>query len=136
VRIDDPTIQHLLTLGLERILAISSADTYRDREALLRVGGMPPAENYKFLSHSLTIIHHMNPLEGVGAAMLKASAFFPDKDCGAEKVWRISLECFQSIYFMIYHELDWAYRGCGYVLWDQERLSVLGALKPTGNFVE
>ncbi|KAI2784300.1 hypothetical protein F4815DRAFT_455298 [Daldinia loculata] len=128
--IDDKTIQHLLTLGLERILLIASARSYRDREALLRIEEMPPKENSVFLSYCLAEINKLNPYEGDGAAILKAPAFFLDEDSGAEQIWKISLEYAPSRHFAIYNELDWPYRECGYVFWDQERLQALGALKP------
>ncbi|KAI1662177.1 hypothetical protein F4813DRAFT_384889 [Daldinia decipiens] len=127
--IDDNTIQHLLTLGLERIILITSAESYRDREALLKIEEMPPEENSAFLSYCFDEINKLNPHEGYGAAILKAPAFFLDEDSGAEQIWKTSLECDISRHFAIYDELDWPYRECGYVFWDQGRLRALGALK-------
>ncbi|KAI8963187.1 hypothetical protein F5Y11DRAFT_365344 [Daldinia sp. FL1419] len=125
----DARIQHLLTLGLEKIQLISSADSYKDREALLKAGKeMPPGEAATFLAYLLDTIDDLNPQQGEGAAIFNASPFFLDEDSGAEKIWRISLAHDRNRRFAIYEELDWLYRARGYVFWDQKRLQILGAL--------
>jgi hypothetical protein len=42
------TIQHLLTLGLEKVHLLLTCKTYTDREKALRFDEMPPAENEEF----------------------------------------------------------------------------------------
>ena len=64
--IDHSAIQHLLTLGLGRVLEIISCGSYADRERLLRVDEMPPGENDAFLRCALDNAQVLDPLEGVG----------------------------------------------------------------------
>ncbi|KAK6956990.1 hypothetical protein Daesc_002274 [Daldinia eschscholtzii] len=127
---DDAMIQDLLASGLERILQIASAKSYREREALLTVFEMPPGVNNVFLMYYFEGIEELNPEEDDALDILEAPAFFPDEDIGAEQIWRISLDYDPSRDFAIYDALDWTYRECGYVFWDQERLQALGALTP------
>ncbi|OTB13372.1 hypothetical protein K445DRAFT_14044 [Daldinia sp. EC12] len=127
---DDAMIQDLLASGLERILQIASAKSYREREALLTVFEMPPGVNNVFLMYYFEGIEELDPEEDDALDILEAPAFFPDEDIGAEQIWRMSLNYDPSRDFAIYDALDWTYRECGYVFWDQERLQALGALTP------
>ena len=123
-----PTIQHLMTLGLERILEIATCDSYVDRETLLKVEDMPPGENEAFLGTAITNICELSPLEGDGKAILEASPFCADIDVGAEQMWRLSLTNKSNTSFAIHAYSDWASRQWGYVLWDYDRLKALDAL--------
>ncbi|OTA69566.1 hypothetical protein K449DRAFT_418954 [Hypoxylon sp. EC38] len=126
-----PVIQHLLTLGLERILEIASCALYKDRERLLAVGEAPPGENYTFFQSAITSIRELSSLEGIGHNILVAPPFCADEDASEEHTWELSLTHNpRSSLDAIYDELDWPYRQCGFILWDYERLQSLGILEP------
>ena len=122
------TIQHLMTLGLERILEIATCDSYADRETLLKVEEIAPGENDGFLWSAFDHIRELSPLKGAGKAILEASPFCSDIDIGAEQIWRLSLTDNPDTSFAVYEVPDWASRQWGYVLWDYDRLNALDVL--------
>ncbi|KAM5351173.1 hypothetical protein ACJ41O_003896 [Fusarium nematophilum] len=124
---DDNQIQHLLTLGLDRILEISSSITYEDREKLLRVREMPPEENGTFLQCSLEATLDLDVDEDTGRMILEATPFFSDGDGGAEEIWKLTT---LDSDLGIYDHRDLSLRQWGYVLWDDERLQPLRCLLP------
>ncbi|KAI1080236.1 hypothetical protein F5B20DRAFT_119647 [Whalleya microplaca] len=127
---DDDPIQFLLTLGLEKILEISSSDSYADRERLLNHDGEPgPREIIPFLRQALDSgLYSLSEIKGAGKTILEAPAFCADGDGGAEQIWRLSLES-KVVVFGVYERLTWSYRQWGYALWDSKRLQDLGILE-------
>lgn len=122
----DGTIQHLLTVGLTKILAIArlqEAD-YREREKLFKPDNNIPSENDDFL-HSVLIEtnYRANPTvdESLYDTLLSAMPCYADPDPGPETMWRLSCPQDGSS-LALFERHDWISRRWGYVLWDHARL--------------
>ncbi|KAI1080250.1 hypothetical protein F5B20DRAFT_541391 [Whalleya microplaca] len=134
ISIDDAPIQHILTLGLEKILEIVSCDTYEDRERLLIVEGMPPAKNTYFLHDALDSFCSLDLTEGIGKEIREAAPFFVDGDPGPAKVLEEDLKADMwteddEETFGIYDAFGVVSRKRGSLLWDHERLEAIGVLQ-------
>ncbi|RTE84294.1 hypothetical protein BHE90_001155 [Fusarium euwallaceae] len=113
-------IQHLLTLGLSKILEIARSETFEEKCRL--VGGGEPIHrsNNAFLLIAFRGIY--DPYRGnkrAAKAMRKLPPFFDDGDIGPESIWRYTLE--ERVYdFYTDPSFEW---GC--VMWDAERIDDL-----------
>ncbi|KAI1251469.1 hypothetical protein MGN70_006037 [Eutypa lata] len=82
-------IQHILSLGLERILEIALCNVYADRERLLKVDGRSPGVNYDFLYEALWRTCYPDPTHGHHKDLVESNPFYTDGDQGAERIWRL-----------------------------------------------
>ncbi|UPK95544.1 hypothetical protein LCI18_006479 [Fusarium solani-melongenae] len=113
-------IQHLLTLGLSKILEIARSETFEEKCRL--VGGGEPIHrvNNAFLLIAFRSIYdpYLGNKKAV-KAMRKLPPFFRDGDNGPESIWRYTLE--ERVYdFYTDPSFEW---GC--VMWDAERVDYL-----------
>ena len=113
-------IQHLLTLGLAKILDIAHSETFEEKCRL--VGGGEPIHrvNNAFLLIAFRGIYDQYLGNKKAAkAMRKLPPFFDDGDKGPESTWRYTLE--KRVYdFYTDPSFQW---GC--VMWDAERVDDL-----------
>ncbi|RSM15796.1 hypothetical protein CDV31_004738 [Fusarium ambrosium] len=113
-------IQHLLTMGLSKILEISRSETFEDKSKL--VGGGEPIcrSNRSFLLNAFKSI--WDPCLGnkkAAKAMRKLPPFFDDGEIGPERTWRRDLEK------KVYHFATYPYFEWGCVMWDADRMDDL-----------
>ncbi|KAJ3544169.1 hypothetical protein NM208_g3196 [Fusarium decemcellulare] len=113
-------IQHLLTLGLSKILEIARSESFEEKCRL--VGGGEPIHrvNDAFLLNAFKNIYDSHAGNKKAAkAMRKLPPFFDDGDDGPESTWRYTLE--ERVYeFYGDPSFEW---GC--VMWDAERIDDL-----------
>src|ERR1700722_9263535 len=93
--VDSEYIQHLLSLGLERLYAISLAETYEARYELLNEADTDcPRSNFDFLHEALIDVNESNdriPLSDFTLTEERTrlrSPFFDDPDPGPLEIWR------------------------------------------------
>lgn len=127
--ITDGAVQHLLTLGLEVILAIARLQDapYMVREKTLSPEDKPPSENDDFFNSALIDFNYRAcPAndEDLYNTLLSAPPFHPDNDLGPETIWRMSCPPDGSS-LAVFERHDWISRCWGYVLWDHARLQNL-----------
>ncbi|ROV96851.1 hypothetical protein VPNG_09275 [Cytospora leucostoma] len=128
-KIEHGTIQHLLSLGLEEILAIARLQDspYEERRQALGPDEERPYGNFLFLWLSLIDINidaRPGNDPGLYTTLYSAPPFHPDPDPGPELIWRLS--CPQDGSSLgLYEQHDWISRRWGYVFWDYARLQGL-----------
>lgn len=124
--VDNGTIQHLLTLGLEETLAIIRLQDspYEARRKALSPEEEAPYVNDDFLWSALIMFDDNAEEANLYSSLYSAPPFHPDPDPGPELTWRISCPQDGSS-LSIYNEHDWISRPWGYVFWDYARLQGL-----------
>lgn len=131
--IKDGEIQHLLTLGLARILEIMalSAEPYSTREAALTTGYTAAAENGQFLAMALEALefHRDDDDPPSLPGFFPETAFYDDDDVGPEENWLATRGDIEAL--GVYDDEQYAARAWGYVFWDQRRLLELGLREST-----
>ncbi|KAK7735632.1 hypothetical protein SLS53_007372 [Cytospora paraplurivora] len=124
--VDNGTIQNLLALGLEEILAIIRLQDspYEARRKSLSPEEEAPYVNDDFLWFALVNLEDDAIDANLYSTLYSAPPFHPDPDPGPELTWRLS--CPQDRSSMsIYDQHDWISRRWGYVFWDYARLQGL-----------
>ncbi|KAK1768774.1 hypothetical protein QBC33DRAFT_577229 [Phialemonium atrogriseum] len=92
-RVDSPFIQHVLSLGLEKLHQIAGAETYEERYGLLYSSHCPPATD-SFLHEGLRGANEQNDniflddLTPEDRTLHIKWLFFADPDSGPADVWR------------------------------------------------
>ncbi|KND93678.1 hypothetical protein TOPH_01416 [Tolypocladium ophioglossoides CBS 100239] len=117
-RVDSPSIQHILSLGLAKLYQIAGAETYEERCLLLYSGHCPPATD-SFLHEGLQGANEQNDniflddLTPEDETLHIKQPFFADPDSESWANW-------------VYQENRHGLRQWGYVMWDRSRLEAVG----------
>ncbi|KAM0420993.1 hypothetical protein ACHAPT_011236 [Fusarium lateritium] len=117
-------IQHLLTLGLSKILEIGRSETFAEKSRLIGRGEMPGICNMEFLQEAFVAIY--DPWRGdreVVDDMCDVPPCFWDGDDGPEDTWM--LDCAEAVVFDGFDGKIEPRREWGYVLWDADRVDYL-----------
>ncbi|KAF2745517.1 hypothetical protein M011DRAFT_488120 [Sporormia fimetaria CBS 119925] len=121
---DTGHIQHVLSLGLQKLRLISMTAAYKERYELLE--GSKPVYRSMFLHEALTILPDpagdMIFTETTAAEIRnQLTTFFVDSDGGPFEAWMWANqdESFRSVY----REEHAPLRQWGYVMWDRQRLA-------------
>ncbi|KAK7754967.1 hypothetical protein SLS62_003051 [Diatrype stigma] len=127
----DFRIQHLLTLGLAKVLQIISCDSLDDREKTLELKRTRPPYSFGCLYSVLSTLDYFYASSDIDRILQEADTqLHDDGDQGAKQIWRLSLteNSSSNKTLGIYSGRNWPHRRWGYVMWDHDRLSTLGVL--------
>lgn len=127
----DFRIQHLLTLGLAKILQIVSCDSFNDRERTLEVSRIRPPYSFGCLYSVLDTLDNFYTSSDIDRILQGAGTLLQENgDEGAKQIWRFSMENLHlsDKTLGVYSGRNWPHRQWGYVMWDHDRLSALGVL--------
>lgn len=133
-RFDLGYTQHLLSLGLESIYMVMSADTYEARHKLLYCDY--PQSNDKFLYEGLKAANiidvspDLRDFTNVDELIYMRPPFFHEFDPGPAEIWRWAHQEDTCLSF-INAGCQKSLREWGYVMWDFKRLYKLGIFKTT-----
>ncbi|KAI0000079.1 hypothetical protein F4779DRAFT_635724 [Xylariaceae sp. FL0662B] len=130
VKVDSYYIQHVLSLGLEKLYQIAAAETYEGRYRLLD----PPHANGDFLHEGLEDANEKN--DGIFLGDLTPEEeirhvkqpLFADPDSGPADAWRWAHQE-ESRSNWVYQENRQDLRQWGYVMWDRSRLDEIGVFQ-------
>lgn len=127
---DSPYIQHLLSLGLNRLHQIAQSETYEERHKAL-YKGVHPGFTCFFLYEGLQAANERNDnvwldeLTSDDEPLQMKTPYYADPDCGPRDVWRWA-----------HHEESWgswvyqkernSLRQWGYIMWNKSRLERTG----------
>ncbi|KAI8948488.1 hypothetical protein F4801DRAFT_556711 [Xylaria longipes] len=128
--LDSPWAQYILSLGLQKLCEISSAETYEERYRALDATKCPSVTP-SFLHEGFEIASERNndvfleDLTPENETLHIKSPFFKDPDPGPLDAWRWAhLEETRSNW--VYQEDRKELREWGYVIWDRVRLEAVG----------
>ncbi|RYC56095.1 hypothetical protein CHU98_g10120 [Xylaria longipes] len=128
--LDSPWAQYILSLGLQKLCEISSAETYEERYRALDATKCPSV-TLSFLHEGFEIASERNndvfleDLTPENETLHIKSPFFKDPDPGPLDAWRWAhLEETRSNW--VYQEDRKELREWGYVIWDRVRLEAVG----------
>lgn len=129
---ESPYIQHLLSLGLEKLHQIITAETYEERYKLLNDHRSDcPRARLDFLYDALGNVNgpddklYLLDFTPEDEHSHIRPAFFDDPDPGPAKIWRWAHQDETQRHF-VYQESRGPLREWGYVMWDLRRLHDLG----------
>jgi len=131
--VESPFIQHVLSLGLEKLHHIAMAETYEERCRLLYSHHCPPATD-SFLHEGLQYANEQNDdiflgdLTREDETLHVKQPFFADPDSGPEDIWQWAHQG-ESPANWVYQKNRQRLRQLGYVMWDRSRLEALGIIQ-------
>lgn len=131
--IESPFIQHVLSLGVEKLYHIARAKTYEEKYDLLYSPDHPPATD-SFLMEGLRRANGQNDEVFLGNLAEEDEMLhvkkpcFADVDSGPEDIWRWAHQG-ESPASWIYQKNRQRLREWGYVMWDRSRLEAIGIIK-------
>ncbi|WEW57319.1 hypothetical protein PRK78_002784 [Emydomyces testavorans] len=135
VGIESPYIQRLLSLGLEKLYQIITAETYEARYKLLNDRRFNcPRTQFDFLYDALDNVNEpddalfLSDFTPEDERSHIRPPFFDDPDPGPAKIWRWAHQDETQLQF-VYQKSREPLREWGYVMWNSRRLHDLGILQ-------